>query len=215
MVGTTLGRGQEKATHLTPSCWTGLPWAERVWGTLSTPWPPLHPCQPLGSCHPCLGRDGSLCPELGINLLPQLCLQSCLRKQPPTQSLLPAKRTQPGCLATWFTQLRPMQAAAQGRVTARHGTGAGRDWQGGHGPCSPPPGCKGCQDPHAAASQTTLGVKVGTQGGDEGCVRGARWGPVCPLPTLPAPSPCPYPHPPCPALTPHAALLMPLIPGSG
>ena len=69
------------------------------------------------------------------------------------------------------------------------------------------------------ASQTSLGVKVSTQGGDEECVQGARWGAVCPLPTLPAPLPRPYPaptlpRPPAPALAPHAALLMPLIPGT-
>lgn len=56
--------------------------------------------------------------------------------------LPPASSTQPGRLATWFTPLRPVQAAAQGRGAARHGAGGGTEWQGGARL-----GREGCQDP--------------------------------------------------------------------
>lgn len=45
--------------------------------------------------------------------------------------LPPASSTQPGRLATWFTPLRPVQAAAQGRGAARHGAGGGTARRGG------------------------------------------------------------------------------------
>lgn len=113
----TLGSGQEKAAPVSLSCWTGLHWAEWVEGDNLRP--ACIPASPQGPVAFTWERvDPCAVNKLAVS---SLCLQSCLCKA-PMPSLLPAKTTWHGCLATWFTQLRPVQAAAQGRVTARHRT---------------------------------------------------------------------------------------------
>lgn len=112
----TLGGGQERAAHVTPSCWTGLNWAK--WVEEGNPRPDCIPASPQGPVvfawevvNPC---------AMNKPAVSALCLQSCLRKAPchPCSQ----QKRHGTVLATWFTQLRPVQAAAQGRVTARHRT---------------------------------------------------------------------------------------------
>lgn len=110
----TLGGGQERAVHVTLSCRTGLHWAE--WVEEGNHRPACISFSPQSSVvftwervDPC---------AMNKPAISSLCLQSCLCKTPAPSK----KKTWHTCLATWFTQLKPVQAAAQGRVTARHGT---------------------------------------------------------------------------------------------
>lgn len=187
----------------------GLDWVDRV--EEGNPKPACIPASPHGPV--VFAWEGvDLC-ALNKPAVSSLCLQSFLCKA-PAPSLLPAKKTRHGCLATRFTQLRPVQATAQGRVTARHGARCGQRLAGRHSPCSPALGSEGCRDPCATASQTAPGMKVSMQWGGEGCLWGAKWGTVCPHLPLRHTSIPALPRPPAPALALHAALLTSLTPGS-
>lgn len=145
----TLGGGQERAAHVTPSCWTGLNWAK--WVEEGNPRPDCIPASPQGPVvfawevvNPC---------AMNKPAVSALCLQSCLRKA-PMPSLLPAKKTWHGVgNMVYSAEARAGSSTRQGHSKAQDPvqTETGRE---GTAPAAL--GSEGCQDP-TTTSQTTPG----------------------------------------------------------